>query len=175
MAKFEDVIEQLINDEGSRYTNYPEDPGGPTKYGITLKTAQRHNLDLNKDGVVDAEDVKLITKEIAEVLYKADYWLPIYDEINSTRVASKLFNEGVNENIVHATKQLQQALVNLGNKITVDGHFGPVTLGALNSTDEAMTMVQFKSQIKKHYEAIIAANPKEEMFRNGWMARADRG
>ena len=34
----DDIIDGIIRREGSTYTNDPADPGGPTKYGITLAT-----------------------------------------------------------------------------------------------------------------------------------------
>ena len=49
----EQITAAIISREGG-FVNDPDDPGGPTKYGVTLATAQQHNLDKNGDGRVTA-------------------------------------------------------------------------------------------------------------------------
>lgn len=57
-----------------KYVNNQKDPGGATNFGISLPYAQRVGIDKDKDGDVDAEDIKLLTVEDAVTLYKRDYW-----------------------------------------------------------------------------------------------------
>ena len=52
-----DIAIQIINLEGG-FVNDPLDSGGATKFGVTLETAKRYNLDVNKDGKVDIKDIR---------------------------------------------------------------------------------------------------------------------
>ena len=36
------VFNVLVHEGGARYTNHPKDPGGPTKWGISLADVQRY-------------------------------------------------------------------------------------------------------------------------------------
>ena len=61
MAKSEILSEFVLSWESSKYTNRKSDRGNATKYGITLATWKKVGYDKNGDGVINAEDVKLLT------------------------------------------------------------------------------------------------------------------
>jgi hypothetical protein len=61
-ANFDRAFELVIGLEGA-YTDDPDDPGGPTKYGI----AQNYNPEV---------DVKNLTLERAKEIYYRKYWQP---------------------------------------------------------------------------------------------------
>ena len=61
MAKIQPLADFILSFEGG-YVNHPNDKGGPTNMGVTLKTWQTQGYDKNHDGRIDANDVKLITK-----------------------------------------------------------------------------------------------------------------
>ena len=69
MNLIEQITAAIISREGG-FVNDPDDLGGPTKYGVTLATAQQHNLDKNGDGRVTAQDVKQLTKMDAKRIFK---------------------------------------------------------------------------------------------------------
>src|SRR3954463_3182285 len=97
MADFKEAIDILIEHEGSKFTNIHGDPGGPTKWGITLRSAQEDNLDVDHDGDVDIDDVKGLTLEQAEDYYKRKWWLPAYDsmtQLTATKVCDTAINTG---------------------------------------------------------------------------------
>lgn len=64
----------IVQVEGREYSDGPNDPGGPTKIGVTLATAQKLGFDLDNDGDVDAEDVKLVTENEARIAFETLYW-----------------------------------------------------------------------------------------------------
>lgn len=68
------AFDLIVEVEGKEYTNDPTDPGGPTKIGVTLATARKLGFDLDNDGDVDEEDVKLITETEARIAFVSLYW-----------------------------------------------------------------------------------------------------
>lgn len=76
-ALFDLCFERVIGEEGG-FVNNPADPGGATKYGITIKTLRGHakRLGLAK---VDVETVRNLTLEQAKGIYRETYWPPVLD------------------------------------------------------------------------------------------------
>lgn len=48
MRPFEDFVKVILKHEGG-YVDHPNDPGGATKYGISLRFLQKNGIDLNLD------------------------------------------------------------------------------------------------------------------------------
>lgn len=67
----------IVQVEGDEYTNDPNDPGGPSKYGVTLATARKLGFDKDCDGDVDENDVMLLDKDDAEEAFFSLYWEPV--------------------------------------------------------------------------------------------------
>lgn len=59
----------LVSEGGARYTNHPSDPGGPTRYGITI-----HDVRLYIDKNATAETVRNLTEAQARGIYETRYW-----------------------------------------------------------------------------------------------------
>ena len=157
MADFGPAVEKTLKVEGV-YSNDPNDAGGPTNFGITLKILQglgKHG-DLNHDDSVDIEDVKFMTKQDAINIYKELYWKG--DNILSQHIAEKNFDMGVNIGVVSAAKLLQKALLTLGHIIEIDGHLGPKTMDAINTVDETSLMTQLCTLQESYYWDITQAN-----------------
>ena len=60
MQHINDIAQEILKAEGG-FVNDPDDPGGPTNYGVTLKTQKRLGHDLNQDGRVDIADLKQLS------------------------------------------------------------------------------------------------------------------
>jgi lysozyme family protein len=75
-----------------------------------------------------------------------------------------------------AAKITQKALSSLGYAITIDGKWGPKTQDAVEKAASEMPS-QFARFIlvkrKNYYDGIIASNPSQAKFRNGWYNRLD--
>ena len=56
----DDIAQEILKAEGG-FVNDPDDPGGPTNYGVTLNTLKRLGHDLNQDGRVDIADLKQLS------------------------------------------------------------------------------------------------------------------
>ena len=57
MQHVNDIANEMFKAEGG-FVNDSDHPGGPTNYGVTLKTLKRLGYDLNQDGWVDIADLK---------------------------------------------------------------------------------------------------------------------
>ncbi len=60
MQSIDEIATEIVRREGG-YVNDADDPGGATKYGVTIHTMRRLGLDLTGDGKVTTADVKALT------------------------------------------------------------------------------------------------------------------
>lgn len=193
MAKFEQYVDTLFKHEGV-WSNHKYDPGGATKYGITIATWRQYGWDKDNDGDIDTEDLKVITIDDAKRIYKPKYWDAIRgDEIKSQEVANIIFDHGVNAGISRAIKMVQGVLnVNFNKKLAIDGAIGPKTISAINSVDSNKLHDEFKKLRIDYYNYLannlskvrssvvpflrslrIAPSDKFKTFINGWLIRAN--
>ncbi|MFC0157471.1 holin-associated N-acetylmuramidase [Mameliella alba] len=122
------MAEEIVAREGG-YVNDPDDPGGATKYGVTIHTMRRLGLDLDGNGRVDAADVRQITREQAVTIFLTHYFLkPRIAELPEPLHAT-VFDMYVNAG-GNAVKILQRLLNQMGEQVSVDGVIGPQTIAA---------------------------------------------
>jgi len=122
------IAGEIVAREGG-YVNDPDDPGGATKYGITIHTMRRLGLDLDRDGDVDAQDVARLSPAQAVDIFVQHYFVaPRIAELPEPLQAS-VFDMYVNAGH-NAVKILQRLLVQMGETLVVDGAIGPRTVAA---------------------------------------------
>lgn len=69
-ASYERSLANTLVSEGyDKYTNISGDPGGPTKYGITIHDVRHY---LNPDAT--AQDVRNLELSDAKLIYRSHYW-----------------------------------------------------------------------------------------------------
>jgi lysozyme family protein len=76
---------------GSTYTNNPKDPGGPTKYGITIATLSH---DLGRKATIG--EVANMTIETASAIYRKKFWNTIDGDRLANGVDMIAFDIAVN-------------------------------------------------------------------------------
>ncbi|WP_424986803.1 holin-associated N-acetylmuramidase [Microbulbifer sp. S227A] len=134
MQNVRQIAEEIVAREGG-YVNDPDDPGGATKYGVTIHTMRRLGLDLNGDGIVGVADVQALSRAQAVDIFITHYFeRPRIAEV-PTALQSSLFDMYVNAG-GNAVKILQRMLRDMGYEVSVDGAIGPQTLAA--ARDAAM-------------------------------------
>src|SRR5688572_30486461 len=128
MSTFDSAVQTVLAAEGG-WVNDPQDAGGATKYGISLRWLK--SLDSVPDVLNFAEEinVKLIqqlTRDQAIGLYRAYFWEPHrYDRILNQLIANKVFSFTVNAGSYASHTALQWALHAAGNPtVVVDGILG---------------------------------------------------
>lgn len=174
MNRVERIIEDIIRREGG-YVNHPSDPGGETKFGITLRTARAHGYEGR---------MRDLPIETARKIYRHIYWeAPGFARVAgiSALVAEELMDTGVNCGKQRAKEWFQSSLnaFNRGQKdypdLVVDGVIGPVTLNTLAAYLRKRGLSGVEVLIKAldceqgaHYLKLGRADEKFEDFTFGW-------
>jgi hypothetical protein len=160
------MIDALIAREGG-YVNHPADRGGPTNCGITRET-----LAAWRGCPVTVDDVKCLTPSEAAEIYRASYYFAPGIDALPPALQAHVFDIAVNSGPKTGIKLLQRALNRLGAGIKEDGVLGPVTkaaAAAYPASDINRTLVEVRLRF---YDDIVAADPRQGAFINGWRKRA---
>ncbi len=142
--------------------NHPSDPGGITKWGISLRFLRAIRIDINGDGVIDGKDIRSLTEEQVTKLYHDHFWSKCYCDFLPVGVDLAVFDCGVNQGPGRAKRFLQKAL-----KVKVDGKVGPITLAAVDRADPGMLLSEFMVRRAMHYSGLLNMT----VFGLGWFRR----
>jgi len=179
MASFDQAIGLILKHEGG-WVNNPNDPGGATNFGISLRFLVDHPEagDFDMDGDVDAEDIAGMTIEQASDIYRQFWWdMYRYDQFADQTIATKVFDHAVNMGAKRAHILLQTAMNKaFGLKLTVDGALGPASYRSINAVhdgdEEQILLRTYCDEIWAFYQRLIANNSKLKVFAKGWQRRA---
>lgn len=168
MAKFEDFAGKLLRLEGG-YVNHPMDRGGPTKYGVILSIWKEYGHDMDGDGDIDADDIKLLSEEDAKFIAKKLFWdYFLADRINNSSVAEFIVDWGYNSGRKTVAKKVQQLL-----GMPDDGIVGEQTLRKINDADASLLFNSLKTSRIVFLNNIIKRSPNQIVFYRGWMNRVN--
>lgn len=168
MSTFELALPPVLRHEGG-YSDNPNDPGGPTKYGISLRWLKSQGLhaDVNGDLRVDIADIIALTPETAGGFYRVEWWDRYgYGRILDQRIATKVLDTSVNMGAPAAAKFAQVA-----SGATADGVLGPESIRAINDEQPAVLLHRMQDLQALRYRE-LAQNPKLSQFLPGWLNRA---
>ncbi|MFW2828662.1 glycoside hydrolase family 108 protein [Sphingomonas sp. ID0503] len=174
------TIEQLIDDVIDReggYVDHPDDLGGPTRYGITHRTARAHGY---------AGSMKTFPRAQAVAIYRRMFWSqPGFDRIAplAPHVAAELFDTGVNMGPAVATAFLRRALNALNRNgrdypdLPTIGLMDDTLLAALTaflklrgSAGERVLLKALEALQGERYLHLAESRPANEAFLYGWLA-----
>lgn len=179
--KVRQLAEEIVAREGG-YVNDPDDPGGATKYGVTIHTMRRLGLDLDGDGAVTASDVRRVSRAQAVEIFLQHYYLkPRIAELPEPLRAS-VFDMYVNAG-ANAVKILQRLLMKMDEDVGVDGVIGPQTIGAATrAAAKAPHHIADAYGIarRNYYFALADRRPASRKYartraggKGGWIKRAE--
>lgn len=181
MPTVREIAEAIVAREGG-YVNDPDDPGGATNFGVTIHTMRRLGLDLDRDGDVDVNDVRRLTRNQAVDIFVRHYFdgprinlLP--DALHAT-VFDMYVNAGAN-----AVKILQRLLNRMRIDVTVDGVIGPQTARAAAEAYAAAPshlVDAYGIERRNYYYALADRRPASRKYarrrdggKGGWITRAE--
>ena len=175
------IAEEIVAREGG-YVNDRDDPGGATKYGVTIGTMRRLGLDLTGDGRVTTADVRRLTRaQAVEVFLKHYYERPGIARLPEALRAS-CFDMYVNAGS-NAVKILQRLLCSMDQSVAVDGAIGPLTAGAAHRAAAAAPdhiADAYGIARRNYYYGLGDARPSLRKFarrrdggKGGWIVRAE--
>ena len=175
------IAEAIVRREGG-YVNDPDDPGGPTNHGVTIHTMRALGLDLDRDGDVDAADVRALPRSRAVDIFVEHYFrrpkIDTLPEIAQASVFDMQVNAGAN-----AVRILQRLLGEMGHRLAIDGRIGPATAGAARAcaarAPEAFADAYGIAR-RNWYYALADRRPSSRKYatrrdggKGGWIARAE--
>lgn len=170
-AAVDAMIEDILRREGG-FVDHPNDRGGPTNFGITLRTlASWRNSDVGRD------DVRRMTQSEARAIYKARYFVqPKIDRLPAA-VQPVVFDMSINHGPGTAIKLLQQVLQTVSPPCAANGGIGDETL---QSAVNALAKVGAKDLVNRVvdrrvalFRTIAANDVSQEVFLKGWLRRAE--
>lgn len=131
MQSVHTIAEEIVAREGG-YVDDPADPGGPTKFGVTIHTMRSLGLDLDRDGDIDAGDVRLISRAQAVAIFVEHYFTAPGIGRLPGALQPSVFDMYVNAGS-NAVRILQRLLREMGHDLVVDGRIGPLTARAAHA------------------------------------------
>jgi lysozyme family protein len=181
MKDVQTLAREIVAREGG-YVNDPDDPGGATKYGVTLATLQRLGRDLDRDGKVTARDVQRLTEAEAAEIFLEHYYRRPRIALLPASVQASVFDMYVNAGS-NAVRILQQLLCDMGQPVTVDGVIGPQTVGAARAAEAkapAFLADAYGIARRNYYYALADRRPSSRKYarrrdggKGGWITRAE--
>ncbi|HRY33402.1 MAG TPA: glycosyl hydrolase 108 family protein [Bacteroidales bacterium] len=166
--RFKKFIPVILQHEGG-FVNDKDDPGGATNYGISLRflkgTGELKDFDLDHDGDIDIEDVRILTPDIARMAYYDYFYHPLKVEmIPSEQLALQVFDHAVNAGSRTAVRLLQRIL-----HVDQDGVIGPITLAA--SMADPSAALHYKQAREDFYHDLTRVKPVFNKYLKGWLRR----
>lgn len=180
MADFDKAIPTVLMHEGL-LSDDPDDTGGTTKFGISLQFLRQTGqlsqsdfsvLDINQDGLLNAEDIKAVTKAEAIKVYKKYWWDKYgYIAISDQNIATKIFDLAVNMGPCGAHICAQRAVrAAIGLALIEDGKLGYASFTAINMCKPDLLMCALKSEAAGYYRSIKSESASK--YIKGWLRRA---
>lgn len=142
---------------GGAVTDDPADPGGTTRWGISLRFYRRLHPD------AQADDIRGLAEAAAAALYRRHFWQAQHCDRLPPPLALLVFDMAVNCPSEVTVRTLQQAL-----GVAVDGVFGPVTLAAARRRGEEETVLRDLCAERAAYYAGLAGFAR---YGRGWLRR----
>ncbi|WBU60860.1 holin-associated N-acetylmuramidase [Paracoccus albus] len=181
MKTVDEIAAEIVAREGG-FVNDQDDPGGATKYGVTIGTMRRLGLDIDGDGHVNTADVKALSRDRAAAIFKRHYFeRPGIGKL-PTVLHATVFDMYVNAG-ANAVKILQRMVSRMGFPASDDGVIGPRTAAAVTAATKAAPdhiVDAYGIERRNYYYAIADGRPASRKYaktrkggKGGWIKRAE--
>ena len=172
---------------GASFVDDPDDSGGPTNWGITLRTLRRFRLDLDGDGDVDIDDLMRVDPSIAADLFLEGFYrapglhrLAARYPLQGQRLRSCVFDWSVHSGPQRPVRAIQRLVC-----AAADGKVGDRTVAAVDAYlarigGNAATN-EYAAIRRDFYYALADRRPKDRKYvrrigpggKGGWIRRAE--
>jgi lysozyme family protein len=172
-----EIIAAIIKREGG-YVNHPNDKGGPTCYGITAMSYteyfSRPGSNITREKALAG--IISMSPQLAEKIYYTLYYIRPKIDALPDMIRPFVLDTAVNHGRRGAVKILQQSLINAGYSHDIpDGIIGERTIKAatkaIDNLGKNFIIYLIEARITA-YKTIIAKDPTQAVFEEGWIARA---
>lgn len=165
------MIDDILRREGG-FVDHPNDRGGPTNFGITLRT-----LASWRGGNVGRDDVRRLGQAEARTIYKDRYFVkPRIDRLPAA-IQPVIFDMCINHGPGTAIKVLQEVVNGISPPCEVDGGVGDETIESAAKALIAAGPKAFVNKIVDRrvalFKAIVANDASQQVFLKGWLRRAE--
>ena len=146
----------VLKNEGG-YVNNPADRGGVTNLGCTKAVWEQYI-----GHSVTNDDIKALTPNDVEPLYKTLYWDKVNGDELPYGVDFAVFDFAINSGVIRAAKTLQTVL-----NVNTDGKIGPKTLSALETSNPR----DIATRVCEARLAFLQSLSNYATFGKGWSRR----
>lgn len=161
VTDFDRAVEVVLQHEGGLVDD-PDDPGGITNHGISLRFLRRVRPGARPD------EIRNLTRDEAIELYRRHFWERYgYGRLPDVSIATKVFDLSVNMGPRGAHVCLQRALRAAGEPVFEDGILGPKTLAAVHRARSDVLLAALRSEAAGYYR-----NRRRPKYIAGWLNRA---
>ncbi|WP_380052689.1 holin-associated N-acetylmuramidase [Falsihalocynthiibacter sp. SS001] len=181
MQSVEEIANDIVDREGG-FVNDPDDPGGATKFGVTIHSLRRLGIDLTGDGAVDIADVHALERADAVKIFIEHYFERPRIDTLPTNLQASVFDMYVNAGR-HAVKVLQHLLCDMGQIVHIDGVIGPETQEAAriaHGIAAGYLVDAYGIARRNYYYRLADARPSSRKYarrkdggKGGWIMRAE--
>jgi len=165
MADINKYFRKLISFEGG-FVNNPKDRGKATNMGITLGTWKTMGYDKNHDGIIDFQDIELLTRDDVLAVLRKGFW--------DKWQADLINNQSIAEMLVDWTWASgkwgilwPQRLLGL----KADGIVGNLSLASVNSISPSAFHANLLTTRISFVREICQRDPSQGIFLQGWLNR----
>jgi lysozyme family protein len=172
-SKFQYAMKTVLKHEGG-LSNNKKDPGGITKYGISLRYLQNEKFDLNGDGEINKDDVIQLTQTEADTIYYKEWYIKHrYNEIIDKDILTDVMDFSINAGASQCHKTLKRAINSIiSDKIEVNGEFDDQTIEIVNLIEPVVLHDALNQEQEKFYRSLVKKNPSLSVFLDGWIKRS---
>lgn len=157
---FDKIYPDLKVSEGVKFVDDPNDPGGATYVGITLK-----NYRLQVDPKATVDTLKALTDGQIKNYYRTWYWNKVRGDQLPAGIDYSVFDFGVNSGPATAVRKLQEIV-----GTTPDGIVGNQTLAAVANKSQPDLIKGYSAARLSYLKQV----PRWARYGNGWTARVNR-
>lgn len=173
MKKIKDLfpvfVKHTLSFEGG-YADDPFDSGGKTIFGVSKNNWPDAFNEIYALAIGGRRDDAIVR---AKEFYRANFFNELYNYIDDSSLAFKIFDFGINAGKKKAVKLLQRSIndytkkLKLGKLLVVDGSFGNKTLTEVNYYSKNAIYELYIKRLEKFYRSLRTF----WRFGKGWMKR----